>query len=362
MICYYGLFVAYIVVFERQKSGALHIEQGHHYQEADARRRAEEAAVDAVLGQSVLAHAAVPANMRQQGFAAGAEAWPSFSQNPTIADAAEDALAQMEAEGSDVADRNGKHEGSSAAAASQSEAIGATNGQRDAPSRRSLVHVHDQVRGSATSFASGEGTSAPESRRSLVRVRSPAMQQAMQSGSVQSAASESAAAEPLLGHRRSSILTDTHTTPPLASMLLQADPASAAVASCAASAALAERMSWSERVVAPLLAVLHLTMPAVGLADHVCYPKVYAVLLPVTAPLFVVVAKGLAFQRHSPLGVDAVLYGALCSAFSSAVIYAIYPRDGRHYGILSGIFTALTFGMAMVWMDIAAGVPAHMPL
>lgn len=118
-------------------------------------------------------------------------------------------------------------------------------------------------------------------------------------------------------------------------------------------------LGWRQRVAAvvqaPLVAMLHLTMPAVGLADTVRYPKVYAVLLPVAAPLFVVVAKGLALSRGAPLTAAALCYGLVCSALSSAIIFSIYPRDGRHYGVLSGVFTALTFTMAILWMDVAAG-------
>lgn len=113
--------------------------------------------------------------------------------------------------------------------------------------------------------------------------------------------------------------------------------------------------NWGARLQAPIVGLLHLTMPAVGLADTVRYPRAYAVLLPVVSPLFVVVAKGLALRSASPLNFDALLYGLLCSLFSSAVIFSIYPSDGRHYGILSGFFTTLTFGMSILWMDIAAG-------
>ena len=114
-------------------------------------------------------------------------------------------------------------------------------------------------------------------------------------------------------------------------------------------------MSWGALASAPLVAILRLTMPEVGLANTVRYPKPYAVLLPITAPLFVVLAKGLALRSSSPLNADALLYGLLCSAFSSAVVYSIYPSHGRHYGILSGMFTAMTFGMSVLWMDVAAG-------
>lgn len=56
------------------------------------------------------------------------------------------------------------------------------------------------------------------------------------------------------------------------------------------------------------------------------------VMLPVTAPLFVVLAKKLALAEASPLNSDALLYGCVCSGFSSLVIASIYPSDGKHYG------------------------------
>lgn len=55
-------------------------------------------------------------------------------------------------------------------------------------------------------------------------------------------------------------------------------------------------------------------------------------LLPITAPLFVVFAKKLALAEASPLDSDALLYGIVCSGFSSLVIASIYPSDGKHYG------------------------------
>ena len=62
--------------------------------------------------------------------------------------------------------------------------------------------------------------------------------------------------------------------------------------------------------------------------------KTAQVLLPITALLFVVFAKKLALAESSPLGPDALLYGAVCSGFSSLVIASIYPADGKHYGAL----------------------------
>jgi hypothetical protein len=59
------------------------------------------------------------------------------------------------------------------------------------------------------------------------------------------------------------------------------------------------------------------------------------VLLPITAPLFVVFVKKLALADHSPLDSDALLYGFVCSGFSSLVIGSIYPADGKHYGARS---------------------------
>ena len=80
-------------------------------------------------------------------------------------------------------------------------------------------------------------------------------------------------------------------------------------------------------------------MPEVGLGD-VSYPKFFAVLLPVFAPLFVVVGQGIAWTS---LNWDALFYGACCSALGASMVAAIYPKDGRHYGLLSGVFTVLTF-------------------
>lgn len=113
--------------------------------------------------------------------------------------------------------------------------------------------------------------------------------------------------------------------------------------------------TWGDYAQLPLVWIVRLTMPEVGVDDNVSYPKPFACVLPVTAPLFVVLCKGLALQNTSPLDADALLYGLTCSAFSSAVIWSIYPASGRHYGILSAVFTAMTFAMSVLWMNVAVG-------
>lgn len=261
MLAYYTVFVVYIVVHERVKAAAMHIEESRHYQEAYRLARALAAADStAEVADTVRALEALPPTARTQA----------------LLDEAPHTLA---------------------------EASSTSNGLKS--------HARALVRSI---------TLDPR----LVRHAPPP------------SSSGGDAAEPLLAASEGGT--------PVAGL---SRAASAALEPAAA--------SWSALARAPFVALLRLTMPEVGLADTVSYPKPFAVLLPITAPLFVVLAKGLALRSASPLNADALLYGLLCSAFSSAVVYSIYPSHGRHYGILSGLFTAMTFGMSVLWMDVAAG-------
>lgn len=107
-----------------------------------------------------------------------------------------------------------------------------------------------------------------------------------------------------------------------------------------------------ERVQAPLHWLARLTMPEVATRESSYYPRACAVLLPVSAPLFVVLVKRLALSDASPLNGDALLYGAVCSGFASVTTAALYPADGRHKGLLTGFFTTMAFGMSVLWMNI----------
>ena len=297
MLVFYALFVGYLIAYERFKTAAMHIEQSHRLQNAESRRLAEEAAAAAVLHHSVIGLASVPGNMRHHAFATSAAAWPSFGANLHMVRTAD-------------AD----------AAAAATPGNGSTQGPEDASSNDKCQHVPTRAAVAADQqSSSSDGMSdALQPHASLPvsssRPGSPARQLSVPGSDDMPARQQSAAA------------------------LAPSPP-----------------RTWSDVLLLPIVALLRLTMPEVGVADHVSYPKAFAVLLPVSCPLFVVVAKGLALQTRSPLGVDAILYGAMCSAFSSAVIFSIYPRDGRHYGILSGFFTALTFSMSILWMNIAAG-------
>lgn len=102
----------------------------------------------------------------------------------------------------------------------------------------------------------------------------------------------------------------------------------------------------------PLRWLARLTMPEVATAGASRYPRACAVLLPVTAPLFVVLVKRLALSGGSPLNGDALLYGAVCSGFASMLTAALYPADGRHRGVLTGFFTVMAFCMSVLWMNI----------
>lgn len=102
----------------------------------------------------------------------------------------------------------------------------------------------------------------------------------------------------------------------------------------------------------PLRWLARLTMPEVATAGASRYPRASAVLLPVTAPLFVVLVKRLALSGGSPLNGDALLYGAVCSGFASMLTAALYPADGRHRGVLTGFFTVMAFCMSVLWMNI----------
>jgi Ca2+/Na+ antiporter len=270
MLAYYAAFVVYIVVHERKRANAMHIEESRHFQEAY--RLARELAMAenvADAAETVRALEALPPSVRARAL-----------------------LDEVPAAFSHHAPGNS----------------GSSNG----------------IFGAARAL----GRSVTLDPRNLAAVLS--------------AAENSSDSEPLLGERDASQSV---------SLALAGSRQPSGVLSVAQ--ALSE-MSWSEILEMPVVALLRLTMPEVGLADTVRYPKLFAVVLPVTAPLFVVLGKRLALIPGAPLGLPALLYGLLCSLFSSAVIYSIYPRSGRHYGILSGFFTGLTFSMSILWMDVAA--------
>ena len=110
--------------------------------------------------------------------------------------------------------------------------------------------------------------------------------------------------------------------------------------------------SWFSRLQSPLHWIARLTMPEVATQGTSFYPRACAVLLPITAPLFVVLVKRLALGEAPFLNEDALLYGAVCSGFASVTTAALYPPDGRHRGLLTGFFTAMAFGMSVLWMNI----------
>ena len=138
------------------------------------------------------------------------------------------------------------------------------------------------------------------------------------------------------------------------SLLRGSDAAHQAHAAAHGSAAMSHKYRLRDSALAPLLAALRLTMPAVGMGDGVRYPKGYAIALPIAAPLFAVLSKGLALTSDAPLGTAALAYGLLCSTLASMLMAAVYPADGRHRGALSALFVALTFLMSVLWMDVAA--------
>ena len=294
MLSYYSLFVAYLIIFERKQTTAMHLEDSHQYQLA--RRQAEEEADRAAaedLHSSVLALATVPTHVRHDMLRhpAAAHAWPSFKRSQAVLDSIE--LPPDEAEPSGLGPKRAM--------------------QRSITLDPRLMSRRQVPDDDESDSASGAAHSADEADAGAPLLPNDSAGESV-------AVSDGSAGD----------------APPLSPL----------------------QKCWqaaSRAVQAPVLVLLHLTMPAVGLADNVMYPKAFAVLLPVTAPLFVVLAKGFALRSHSPLGVDAIVYGFACSALSSAIIYSIYPRNGRHYGILSGVFTALTFIMAILWMDVAAG-------
>jgi Ca2+/Na+ antiporter len=288
MLAYYGLFVAYIIAFERTKTTALHIEDSHQYQEARRLAQQLQASEEHEMHHSVLALATVPSSVRNHVLSSpgAAQAWPSFRRG-----AASHVVEDLDEDAAPVA-----------------------MGPRKL-GRSVTLDPRILLSGAAASGSSSED----EAQQPLMN--GPSDSSEVPAASTQVVMVEGGAAD----------------EPPA-----QARPCTWA-------------QQLSRALQAPILALLHLTMPAVGLADTVRYPKVYAVLLPVTGPLFVVLGKGLALRDASPLGADALLYGLVCSALSSAIIFSIYPRNGRHYGILSGVFTALAFTMAILWMDIAAG-------
>lgn len=314
MLAFYALFVAYLVAYERFKTAAMHIEESQHYQHAESRRLAEEAAATAVLHHSIMGLATVPDDLRQHAFATSAAAWPSFSANAHVVSAADAAAATASERGAASSSAQRTTNGTAAQQRSSNGAQG-----QHVPAHQGLAGAGSNAESTTSSDDAHDALLPQTSLPVSSPPGSPARQLSM----------------------------------PASDELPDRQPSAAA-------AQAPEQRTASQWLLAPVIALLRLTMPEVGVADHVSYPKAFAVLLPVSCPLFVVVAKGLAFQRYSPLGVDAVLYGALCSAFSSAVIFSIYPRDGKHYGILSGFFTALTFCMSILWMNIAAG--AHAPV
>lgn len=271
MLLYYAAFVVYIVVHERMRASALHIEESRHFQEAYrlARELARaESAADAA--DTVRALEALPPSIRTRALLD--EVPGAFAQHsPNVS--------------------------------------GSSNA------------IHTAARSLGRAF-----TMDP---RSLASVLPPV-----------DTRSDS---EPLLNESNGS----QSVTPALANSRRASGALSVAQTLA--------KMSWREVLEMPVVTLLRLTMPEVGLADTVRYPKPFAMLLPVTAPLFVVLGKGWALTPGAPLGVPALLYGLFCSLFSSAVIYSIYPKSGRHYGILSGFFTALTFSMSILWMGVAAG-------
>eukprot|EP00892_Ulva_mutabilis_P001123 jgi/Ulvmu1/11010/UM007_0190.1 len=109
------------------------------------------------------------------------------------------------------------------------------------------------------------------------------------------------------------------------------------------------------RMQVPLHCLARLTMPEVATQGSSYYPRACAVLLPITAPIFVVLVKKLAFGSAPALNLDALIYGAVCSGFAAVITAALYPAGGRHTGVLTGVFTVMAFSMSVLWMNILSG-------
>eukprot|EP00899_Mesostigma_viride_P018919 jgi/Mesvir1/27028/Mv20730-RA.1 len=100
----------------------------------------------------------------------------------------------------------------------------------------------------------------------------------------------------------------------------------------------------------PILFLMRLTMPEVG-DDH--YPRPFAVLLPLGAPLFFLLVESIQLSKT-----QMVLGGAL-SLGLCVFMLASYPseRDGPHVPSsgFTKAFSIVAFLQAIVWMDVAAG-------
>lgn len=101
--------------------------------------------------------------------------------------------------------------------------------------------------------------------------------------------------------------------------------------------------------------LLCLTMPLAS-ARHPNYPRRYAALLPATIPLFLALAygaididRGLREARHMVAG------SVASSGLGCALVWALYPADGRYAGPVSGVFTVLAFLLSIAWLNLVGG-------
>lgn len=119
--------------------------------------------------------------------------------------------------------------------------------------------------------------------------------------------------------------------------------------------------SLFEQMLHPFSIMLAFTMPFVGRKGVSHYPKYLALLLPLTAPLFLVYSQGLLFDV---LDSNAVMYGLVCGLVGSFILWSVYPSDGRLTGPLTGTATAKAFNARQCMHAIAtkASTFGHAPL
>eukprot|EP00879_Flechtneria_rotunda_P007347 GHRR01007708.1.p1 GENE.GHRR01007708.1~~GHRR01007708.1.p1 ORF type:complete len:657 (+),score=194.76 GHRR01007708.1:252-2222(+) len=91
--------------------------------------------------------------------------------------------------------------------------------------------------------------------------------------------------------------------------------------------------SWKHRLQNPLMQVLMCTMPRVGTGYGHHYQRWRACVLPLTAPLTVVLAAPSLATSISPAGMG---FGAVCAAVGATIIWATYPASNVPRKYLKG--------------------------